>query len=297
VRRGAWAHSSSSSLVSSSSSPPPGLGGHGLLLVHLGALGDLLRDARADLRLGREQDGHRLGLHAGRLLDDGDVLRGLDEVHELHLGRLRVRDLAAAEAARDLHLVAVLEEAADVLRLRLEIVIVGLGAELHFLQLHLHLTLASFALLLLFLVLELAEVHDLADRRHPFGVHLDEIEIGFTREAEGLVRRQHTEHLLVGADDAHFRDADAVVRTGTTEGARLTARIEAGAIDRTFLLLEGLSPFVTGPECDQNAARPQGEARRPASRHGTPHLGDPDTRSSSLRVAAFQVLSAPLSGA
>ena len=126
-----------------------------------------------------------------------------------------MRNLAATEAARDLDLVALFYEAADVLDLEIEIVVVRLGPNLDLLQFDAGLALASVALPLLLLVLELAEVHDLAHGRVCLRVHLHEIKAGFTRELLGFRSVEHSEHFALRAHQANLRNTNAVIDART----------------------------------------------------------------------------------
>jgi hypothetical protein len=130
--------------------------------------------------------------------------------------------LAAAEEDCRLDLVAVREEALDVLLLEIVIVLVDLRAEFDLLDLDHPLMLLGFARPLLLLVLVLAEIHDPADRRHRRRRDLDEVEPLLLGDGNSL-RRRHDPELLPGLiDDANFTDpntlvgADAVVTTGRT---------------------------------------------------------------------------------
>src|SRR5690606_18801473 len=88
---------------------------------------------------------------------------------------------------------------------------VGAGAELDFLDLDDLLLLARLGLFLLLFVLELAEVHDLADRRHRVGRDLDEVEAKFLGHGHGPARRDHPDVLAVGAVEADRGGAGAFV--------------------------------------------------------------------------------------
>ena len=117
------------------------------------------------------------------------------------------------------------QEAADVSNLKVVVVLFGFGPELDFFQVDDHLLLLGFRGLLLLLVLVLAEVEDLAHRRLGFRVHLYEVEPLFLRALQRLVRGEHTEHLAVRVDDAHFGDANSVVHSNL-KAALLLTRIE-----------------------------------------------------------------------
>src|ERR1043166_6178633 len=87
----------------------------------LGARG--LRLAAAGLRPPRQDRVHLVAFHPRQRLRDRDVAQLLDEPLEDPAADLGMRHLAAAEEDRRLHLVAVLEEALDVLLLALVVVL------------------------------------------------------------------------------------------------------------------------------------------------------------------------------
>ena len=95
------------------------------------------------------------------------------------------------------------------LHLEVEVVLVGLRAELDLLEHDRRLVLARGLLLLRRLVLELAEVHDLADRRRGARIDLDQLEPCSSARRERLVRGDDADLGAVGADDAHLGHADA----------------------------------------------------------------------------------------
>src|SRR5260370_139893 len=112
-------------------------------------------------------------------------------------------------------LVAFGEEASKVSHLESEIVRVRFGTELDLLVGHRRLMLLGVLALLGVLILELAVVHDLANRRHRLRADLDEIEATLLGDAQRLGGVEHSELTTVGADDAHLRHADAAVYAST----------------------------------------------------------------------------------
>src|SRR6266498_1824144 len=100
-----------------------------------------------------------------------------------------VRHLAAAEAQRDLRLVAFAQEPDQVAQLDLVVELVRTGPELHFLDLDLLELELRLVLLLRLPVLELAEVHDPANRRLRHRGDLDQIELRGFRTYQSDLRR------------------------------------------------------------------------------------------------------------
>ena len=95
---------------------------------------------------------HAIPLNVGmRILRGAELLDLGQEAVEDGPAELHVRHLASAEADRRLDLVAVLQEADDVVLLEIEVVLVDAGAELHLLDDDHLLLLLGLALLLLLL--------------------------------------------------------------------------------------------------------------------------------------------------
>jgi hypothetical protein len=91
---------------------------------------------------------------------------------------------------------------------------VDLRAELHLLDDRVDLVLAGLAGLLRALVLELSVVHELADRGSSGRCDLDEVQIGFLGETQGILDADDADLLAFGTDEADLGDADAVVDAG-----------------------------------------------------------------------------------
>src|SRR6185437_3769659 len=113
-----------------------------------------------------------------------------------------------------------LQEADHVALLRLIVVRIDLGPQLLFLDDGLLLILARLACLLSRLVLELAVVHDLADRRLGVRGYFDKVEIGIRSDAEGVFDTHNAYLLATWSDQADFRDSNALVDAGlSADGA------------------------------------------------------------------------------
>src|SRR3954467_1229615 len=124
---------------------------------------------------------------------------------------LGMRHFTAAEEDRRLDLVAVREEALDVLLLELVVVLVDLRAELDFLDLDDLLVLLRRPRALLLLVLIAPEVHDAAEGRDRGRRDLDEVEPFPPRDGHRVRRWHDPELCAVLVDDANFTDPDAFV--------------------------------------------------------------------------------------
>jgi hypothetical protein len=169
--------------------------GHGLRLL-LRRRDD--HDHVAAVLLGR-------GLHDAEL---GDVLR---QSLEQAVAQFGTGLLPTAEHDRHLDLVATLEEPLDVALLGAVVVRVDLRAELDLLDDRVDLVLARFACLHGGFVLELAEVHELGNRRLGHRCHLDEVKVCLRGEAQSVLDAHDADLLAVRADQPHLGNPDAVV--------------------------------------------------------------------------------------
>src|SRR5450759_4620404 len=130
------------------------------------------------LLLGRtDHHDHVAAVLLGRALDKAELADVLGEALQQAKAELRPGLLATAEHDRHLDLVTSLEEPLDMALLGGVVVRVDLRPELDLLDDRVDLVLARFPLLDGFLVLELAEVHELGDRRLCHRGHLDQVEV------------------------------------------------------------------------------------------------------------------------
>ena len=169
-------------------------------------------DLRAAVR--RDDHDHVAAVLLRRGLDEAELLDVLGQALQQPEPQFGPGLLAAAEHDRDLHLVALLEEPLDVTLLGLVVVRVDLRAELHLFDDGQRLVAPGLTCLLRALVLELAVVHELADGRTRHRGDLDEIQVGFGGEFQGLADRHDADLLALGADEAYLGDADPVVDPG-----------------------------------------------------------------------------------
>ena len=150
---------------------------------------------------------HGVGFHLG------DFLQLLKHPVQHLPPVLRVRHLASPEHHGELDLVPLFEEPAGVAHLEVEVVLLDPRAHLHFLQLHVVLLLARLARLTLLLVLELAVVHDAADRRPGKRRDLHEVQPLLFRDLHRPFDRQNSDLLAVRRDHADGADPDLPVHT------------------------------------------------------------------------------------
>ena len=124
---------------------------------------------------------------------------------------LRVGQLAAAEADRDLDPVAVLEELDRAADLRVEVADADLRLEADFLEGHRALLALGLLLALGQLVLVLPEVEETGDRRSGHRCDLDEVEAPLLRHLEGLRRGHDAQLVSLFVDDPDLWDPDHLV--------------------------------------------------------------------------------------
>src|SRR5687768_10532964 len=190
-----------------------GLTSLGLVLVMLVRL-RLGRLRLLHLHFLRGQQHHHLpAFHAGKRFDDAVRLQiGLDALEQPH-PELLVRHLAPAEAQRDLRLVAFAQELDQVTKLDLVIAFVGARPELDFLDLDLLQLELGFMLLLALPVLELAVIHDPADRGFGHRGDLDQVEFGRLGFRQRLRERNDAKLLTFHTYESNLRRVDLAVES------------------------------------------------------------------------------------
>ena len=73
--------------------------------------------------------------------------------------------------------------------------------------------------------LELAKVHDLADRLSFLERHFDEVELDLAGHFHGLRGRHHAQHLSVGPDEPNRSDANLIVDSLASIFAAITVAV------------------------------------------------------------------------
>src|SRR5665647_918702 len=136
------------------------------------------------------------------------------------------RPFAAAKHDGDLDLVAGLEEPLDVALLGGVVMRVDLRAELDLLDDRVDLVLAGFPLLDGCLVLELAEVHELGDRRFCHRGYLDQVEVRLSGQSQRILDAHDADLFTIGANQPHFRDPETVVDTRFADVVLLSLSIK-----------------------------------------------------------------------
>ena len=161
--------------------------------------------------LGGEEDGHVPSVQLGVLVQRGDLAALLGKLEQQALADVGVSHLAAAEADRDLHPVALGQELLGVAELHIEVVYVDTGRHADFLDLHDVLVFPCLLLPLGLLELVLAVVHELTDGGIRGGRDLHQVQI----RVHGALQRLpggHDAQLLSGVgDQANLLVADLFV--------------------------------------------------------------------------------------
>src|SRR5271155_716219 len=136
--------------------------------------------------------------------------------------QLGSRLLTSAEHDGHLDFRSRLQEPDHVTLFGLVVVIVDLGAQFLFFDNGLLLVLARLARLLRRLILELAVIHDLADRWSGVRRNFDKVEIGIRGDAKGIFDTHDAYLFPSWTDQTDFRYADALVDAGlSADGASL----------------------------------------------------------------------------
>jgi len=178
--------------------------------------GPILAPDRLRLGLLAERPDHHDHVPAVLLrlrLDEAEFLDVAGQPLKQLVPKLRPRLLAAAEHDRHLDLVSLPQEPLDVALLGAVVVRVDLRPDLDLLDDRLRLVLARLPGLERRLVLELAEVHELADRRPRGRRHLYEVEVCLLGQPQSVGDRDDPDLLAGWAYEANFRYPDTVVDT------------------------------------------------------------------------------------
>ncbi|CFX16749.1 protein of unknown function [Candidatus Filomicrobium marinum] len=125
--------------------------------------------------------------------------------------KLLVRHFATTEAQGNLHLIAVVEETFDGPHLDVVVVLINRRTHLDLLDLDGLLLFACFGGFFLLLELELAVVHDLADRRLSIRRNLNEIQAGVIGAILRLEAVYHPDIFSVLINQTDFSDPNGVV--------------------------------------------------------------------------------------
>jgi hypothetical protein len=214
----------------------------------------------------------RLGLNEAKLFDvDRQLLQQPG-------AEFRPRLLAPPEHDRHLDLVALPQEPLDMPPLGAVVVRVDLRPDLDLLDDRLGLVLARLPRLEGRLVLELAVIHQFADRRPRSRRDLDEVEVGLLSQPKRLGYRDDADLLARWADQPHFGHPDAIVdsRFGADVTSCITFASDAGLIPASGI--SSCSPRKQeAPHERACGATTDTTSATPALARATPAMRRPDT--------------------
>src|SRR5581483_88149 len=195
---------------------------------------------------GRENHHHLPSFHLRILLQLGEGFRVLLHAGEQVHAQMLVRHFAAAEAQRDLDLVAVVEEALHRPHLHVVIVIVDGRAHLDLLDLDDLLLLAGLVGLFLLFVFVFAVIHQLADGRLVLGRDFDHVEAFFLAQGQSLFQADFAIFVPVDADQEDGAGGDFVVDARSAFGRGRGVLLKTSG-DYDSLLLQAEGSFRSGP--------------------------------------------------
>ena len=167
--------------------------------------------------LGHNRGDHSLLLLRGGRFQLADFEQlGDDLIHDL-AAFVDVREFATTEDDRDLHLVFVLEKAQRLLDLEFDIVVAGFRAQPNFFQLGM---MGGVSRFLVLLILELAVVHDAADRWPIVGRNFYQVQVRFARFGECGIDGHDAQLSPIGSNHTYGRDSNLLVDASLLVGWR-----------------------------------------------------------------------------
>src|SRR5690606_17973032 len=222
---------------------------------------------------GRQHHHHLAAFELGHGLDQDQFAQIVAHSFEYAHTEFLVSHLAAAKTQRDLCLVAILDETAQIAQFHLVVAFVGTWPELDFLDLDDLLAGTGFLLALLFLVLELAVVHQAADGGGGRGGDFDQIDVVLLGHGHGFGCANNAQLFAIHADQADFMNADFTVDAvflfgcDVENSCELMKRGESGL--RRFGPLLTSRDFVLQPGGEiRHRHRAQIQIAAPAHRYG-----------------------------
>ena len=142
-------------------------------------------------------------------LNLGDVIELRHDRFHHSLAFFDVSHFPATEDDRHDHLILVLEKVSGLVNFEFDVVIACFGAEADFLDLGV--VNVGLVVLLLLLVLELAEVHNSADRRLLIRRHFDEIQPGVAGDPHRFVRWDDAQLTAISSDYSDRADPNLLI--------------------------------------------------------------------------------------
>lgn len=154
---------------------------------------------------------HIAPFYSRLVLYDRHILQLFGNPFDNRPSDIHMRDLATPEHKSYLGFVALFQKTLDVLDLEFQIVIISFRTELDFLKQNVDLFLFCFLQLFALLILELAIIHDSADRGNCRWRNLDKIKLLLFGQFQGFGNRNYTQRLTIRTDNSHFGNPDGLV--------------------------------------------------------------------------------------
>lgn len=157
---------------------------------------------------------HLAAFHFGHVFDFAQFGNIRRDAFKQLAPKILVGHFAPAKAQGDFDLVSFFQELHDVAHFHVIVMGVGSRAELDLFDFDCGLLFAGFGFAFLLFIFELAEIHDLADRRGCVGGNLDQVEAGLLGQGQAALRCDDANIFAFGADQADFICADAFIDAG-----------------------------------------------------------------------------------
>lgn len=162
-------------------------------------------------RLGRDEHSHASAFHFGRLIHDANLGAGIPEPVQQSSSQLGMGHFPAAEADRNLDLIAALQKAYRLVNLGLKVMRIDIHRHPDFLDLHCFLVLSRFFFPFGLLIAVLAVIHDPADVGRSLGGDIHKVQALFNRQSERLPGWHNAQLVAVSINDADFLFTDFLV--------------------------------------------------------------------------------------
>ena len=187
-----------------------------------------------NLFLGKRADyhDHLTAFHLGHVFDLAEILNVLGDAFQKFTAQILVCHLSTAEAQGNLDLIAVLQKLEHIAHLDVIVMRIGVGPELDLFDLDDLLLPTSFAFAFLLLVLELAKIHDFADRRVRVGRNFNQIKAHVGGHLHRFGGMNYPDVFTFGTNQANLGGTDLFIdaRSGISLRRRVVRSASYGII-------------------------------------------------------------------
>lgn len=163
--------------------------------------------------LGREHHGDLPAFHFWPLFNRRQLAQVLLDTIKQNTGNLLVRHFAPTKPQRNLDLIAFFKKAQYAAHLDLVVMVFRAGTKFYFLDFDLLLLFAGLSQFLALLKLELAIIHDLADRGIGIGRDFDQVQFCFGSTIKRIAGSNDTGLFTIFIDESNFTCRDFVIDT------------------------------------------------------------------------------------